>query len=538
MSDLKFDPMTGQPIKDQTSGYKFDPITGQPIDQQSYSNQQTYGTQQQNSFGYDPVAIEREQSRKNKKLAVRVLAICAVALFALFVVGGIQLTKYILANASDKEPDTRITAETPVEDPIEEPAVEPVEDPVQEPSNDPVSDPDSELTGSTGDEPIPERAPEFSSDDVVGEEPYEEPAPDTTVSSTDAANDPYDMFSLEIGDDLYHIPCKVTDLLDRGWTFDDVATEKSSLGSKGYDYLYMYYPGTDRGTISVKVTNFSINSEIVRDCYITQIHLGSYDAENIGKSITSYGGVLEIGKSTRSDVKDIFGTPAYEYDNSIQYYGEGKKYFEPLASFGFEDGILDYISLNNENEPSDLTQAEVNSEKPDYLWNYEAPSSLGSDPLSGNFKMDGVVYSLPVPFTKLIDQGWEYNGDLEYTAGAGLQYVVQFQKDNRTLTATCYNPSDTATYLKYTIVTRIHAEDSTFDAVVEFPGGLTPSMSETELLAFMTKNGITNYEYRRETELYIIPFDQTGKNSNDRYEIFVQDGKISFMYAQNYSWTR
>ena len=557
MSEFKFDPMTGQPIKEQNSGYKFDPITGQPIsqqpggNQQSFGNQQTgFGAQQTNQFGYDPAAIEQEQSRKNKKLAVRVLAIAAVAIFILAVIGGVYFTKSVLKNAEHKR-GNKVTAEVPSAEPAEEPAdvrePEPVDDQVEEPVVEPSEDGTDELVLQEIPEPDPADFGLEEPSDEPSEEPADEPEQggNETVSTTGPAisAETKAMFSLQVSDQHYNIPAKVSEFLDNGWTFDTQADANATIGSHDKEFTYMYFPGAERGSISMAVTNFSLDSQQMKDCYVTEISFTSYDVKNIGV-IKVHDGDIVLGESSEDDVKAILGTPDDVIESSVTgghnlyYMSELDDSLDSFVSLMIdENGLVDHIRVENEHEPEDFVQTTVSSDEPEYLSEYVAPSSLGSDPFSGNMQMDNVVYHLPAPFMEFVNNGWEYGGDLEYTAGADLEYVVQFTKNNRTLTATAYNPTDKATFLKYTVITEVHAEDSDYDAFIEFPGGLNPAMTETELLAFMTQNGITNYDYLKKTGTYTIPFDQTGKDrsaANNRYQIYTEDGSIYFMYMQNY----
>ena len=582
MSDLKFDPMTGQPIGQQTTGFKFDPITGQPINQQpvgqqpvgqqpvgqqpigqqpmgqqpvgqqnfggqqSYSAQQNgFGTSQANSFGYDPKAIEKEQDEKNKKLAIKVMAGVGVLLMLIIAFGIYKFAGFAIKHIPEKKQgaDSRneVTAEISTDVPVEEPA-DKVDVPVDEPADEPVDD----LQLQKIEEPNPEDFVVDEPTDDVQEEPADDVVAETPDNTVAASNDTRDLFSVRVGSFEYTFPEKVTTFLNDGWTFDDQKTLDESLGSRDYEYCTIYYPGSERGNVTVNVTNFDPNAQVIRDCYITKVTFSDYDIDLFGADISTHNGDIVVGQTTENEIIAALGTPdnLYEEDdgNFLTYYGEAEGYNEPSVLYKMnEEGKLKFVCFENDTTPTDFVQTEVSSEAPDYLSNYVAPTSLGDDPFSGNFKMDGVVYTLPLPFTELINNGWKYGGDLEYTAGAGAQYVVQFEKNDRCLTATAYNPSDMATLLKYTVITEIHAEDSTFNPAVEFPAGLSPSMSETELLAFMTKNNITNYDYLKASGCYTIPFDQTGNDrsaANNRYEIFVQDGYISWMTMQNYGWTR
>lgn len=119
--------------------------------------------------------------------------------------------------------------------------------------------------------------------------------------------------------------------------------------------------------------------------------------------------------------------------------------------------------------------------------------------LSDNFLLDGKVYRLPLPFSELVKNGWEYDGDSDYIAGAQQEYVVQFHKGDLTLTGRTFNPSDKATYIKYTMITCIGARSGSISHNdIEFPGGLSGAMSQEEVVAYLEKNNIKNYKYHED----------------------------------------
>ena len=75
---------------------------------------------------------------------------------------------------------------------------------------------------------------------------------------------------------------------------------------------------------------------------------------------------------------------------------------------------------------------------------------------------------------------------------------------------------------------------------MEFPAGLKAGMSEADLLKWLNKNGIKNYEYSTTTEIYKIPFDQSSDAaySANRYYIYIEDGVVDSIDITNYGWLR
>ena len=101
----------------------------------------------------------------------------------------------------------------------------------------------------------------------------------------------------------------------------------------------------------------------------------------------------------------------------------------------------------------------------------------------------------------MIDKGWKNKSDdPELIIGAHERYDIYLSKGDRYFSAVAYNPSDTATYLKYTMVIEVYVSDGNHSQNIELPGGLSMSMTEDELKEYLTKNNITNYEYDRGSE--------------------------------------
>lgn len=567
----KFDPMTGQPINQTVSeGTKFDPMTGQPVNQQAgtqapfgaessmgtqptyggqtyggqtYGAQQSFGGQQPGAFGYDPAAIEKANSDKNKKVAFVVLGVLAVAVLALLIVGAIKLKSFVASNKDDSRQDV-----------VEEvqPDLDVPEEPVQpEKPAEPEVVEDPEVT----EEPIQEEPEQTPVEEAGPETPIEEPAsepveekPDQAVATDRAGVDASALFAFQAGDFTYQLPEKVSDFEADGWTFNSEKEASTLIGAGDKEYMYLYYPGTDTG-ISVWLTNFSLDAQEARACYVTQIDLSDYDAKEIGK-VTLKNGAVVLGETKEADLLTIYGEPSRVSEssmgNSYYYYDDSTdsdSYTDSYLCFNMsEDGILEILTVSNEAQPESFEQVEVSDEVPDYISQYVAPSSLGTDPFSGNFKLDGVVYNLPVPLKVLEDNGWTYDADADYVVGAGQGYVITIEKLDRKVCIVTSNFAEKATYLKNTMVVSVSVDpDGLFGNGMEFPGDLNANMTETELLAYMTKQNITNYDYYKETGTYTIPFDQTGKDrsqSGNKYQIMTDEGKISSIDFTCYGWLR
>ncbi len=385
----------------------------------------------------------------------------------------------------------------------------------------------------------------------VDNDDYVEPKDDTDgtpVYPTDgnvlSADDAEDLFSFTIDDRKYELPIQVSVLIDDGWEFNDDNDATILMSSNSYEFVYLNMPGTTT-SISVSVTNFSLDAMELQDCYVTGFSINRYILDNEGMTGRYYDDYIVLGESTYDDCIDIIGTPSSQSENIengyVVYRMETESYFEDAsAQIGFdEDGVVSYVVLNNNVIPEDFEQAEVQTFVPDYLSNYEAPEALGDDPLSGNFQLDGVVYNLPVPIQVFIDNGWDVD-DEESVVGAGQAVNVTMRKGNETVYILTSNQIDKAVYLKNTIVVQITVYNSNYSgADMLFPGGLTVSDTDEHLKGILSDNGITNYQYKKDYKNYTVPLDQTKdpEKALNVYNIHIDDnGYVGYIDFRNYGW--
>ena len=356
--------------------------------------------------------------------------------------------------------------------------------------------------------------------------------------------DPMNFFAITVGDTTYQLPQKVSDFLEDGWTFPD-GEDSEVLGSKEYISCELRYPGT-RADAYVYITNYSLDSKTADECYVTRITFYADRADEMGVSVTAHGGDIVFPTGTAEDVKKAWGEPDYVTDDCLFFYGSTYDDYYTDDDMVYvniaDDGTLEYYSIATETEPEDLDEAEVSDETPAYLAKYQAPGSLGDDPLSGNFQLDGVVYSVPVPLKVLTDNGWKHEYDESSVCGAGLEYSIALERGKERIYVTVGNFDDKACMLKNTIVTEVTVYGT--DANMELPCGLKNDVTQKELLAFMKKNGIDNYDFYDNTKSYKIPFDQTGKDrkqANNRYDVVFgytdsDDTVPEWFSVRSYGW--
>ena len=467
-----------QRIQDMINkGYKFDPITGQPLDQMAkmYSAQNVggqatgeprAGATMTQATGEPRAGATKTQAKPNKAgLYAAILGVGAFALVAITIVGNIVINSG--KRTSSDEPRVYIDNSF-----------------------------DDDYFGKT------------DQADSLG---YEKKDIDQEYFS-----------SFNINGTTYELPGKVQDYVNNDWVFNNDKDMDTILGYGKSATVYLHVPGAvTNNTISFVVTNFSMDAKPVKDCYITSAEFYEIDGSRKGNDISICDGEIVLCQSSKEDVLNLLGEPDHFFDMSqsvaltYRYDRDDNMYSEMTIHIDERNDRVQIIVVRNNVAPEDFEQVEVTDYVPEYLEGYEAPDTLGDEMLSGNVQIQNVIYKLPVPLSVLIENGWEpyHNEDI----GALIEKAVTLKKGDDFLTATVWNNSNKAVHIENTMVTGITMTcSSRYDLDAKLPGGLTLTLSDKEIESLLEQNGITNYEYRKDTHLFKIPLDQSA--SIDDYD--------------------
>ena len=384
---------------------------------------------------------------------------------------------------------------------------------------------------------------EATSEEVV-EEPKEE---EKVATKTNTEVDSSSLFSFNYEGTDYSLPMPIADLMADGWQYNDDNDAKTQLSTNQTEYVYLQVPGdTSRNHVTVHVKNFSNNAMALSDCYIVSIDFDDYSMHKLGKTVTVQNGAIKLGESKAEDVIAVLGEPDNTYDRSsgsqsLTYYGEHDNYgIDSSLRFYFDDSkSLSSIDIENDVEPENFVQAEVSDEVPAYLSNYVEPKELGTDPLSGNIQLDKKLYALPCPMQKFLDNGWSYNVS-DDTLGAGQRCLVPVAIGNDRVYLEAVNPLDCAVHLNNTIVVSVQVSVySRTKLDFQVPGGINLTSTDADIKKVLESNKIDNYEYKKDYKKYTIPFDQSEKPDRAKNYIKIDiddDGTLDGLEVQNYGW--
>ncbi|MCD8023894.1 MAG: hypothetical protein LUF30_13310 [Lachnospiraceae bacterium] len=214
---------------------------------------------------------------------------------------------------------------------------------------------------------------------------------------------------------------------------------------------------------------------------------------------------MTAGVSTLDVILPVYGTPTNTYENELYTrltYQEDYNQEVKLEVYT-DSGVLEDIQIENFIEPDGYDEGEVSTEIPQRVLAYAKPDSLSYDLSEYEIELDGEVYSLPVPVSVLLDDGWTLNGESSDDQIAAQYYgQVTLKKNNQTFTTTVSNGEDFTTIPEYCWIEALSVGEYSLDLDGSLPGGIGIGISEEEFLAILDDFGMTyacsdsgNYRY-------------------------------------------
>ncbi len=146
----------------------------------------------------------------------------------------------------------------------------------------------------------------------------------------------------ELMGDLYRLPCPVSVFLDNGWEI--TAMDEQALGGQAYGSGMKL----TKGSVSVwpMVMNFDKNAQMMENCAVTDVSIGSYDIKDESPDCFVLAGGLTL-ESTAEDAAATGFSSDTSGNNTYYTYEEGEvsirlTYFEEGASFKIANQEWDY----------------------------------------------------------------------------------------------------------------------------------------------------------------------------------------------------
>ena len=160
----------------------------------------------------------------------------------------------------------------------------------------------------------------------------------------------WDSFAIQIDDDVYTIPCRLSDFLENGWSLSEGDPDSRLAGA---DQPYGEFPNRELSltndkeqSISVTVYNTSESSVPIEDGTVGRLSVSNGSLDFYGADLQLPGGLM-LGWATVEDVIDQYGEPSDRYENyNVTYELEGAEYTKYL-DLTFYNGFLSGIVIQN-----------------------------------------------------------------------------------------------------------------------------------------------------------------------------------------------
>lgn len=297
-------------------------------------------------------------------------------------------------------------------------------------------------------------------------------------------------YVMQINDEIYQFPMSYEDLTAMGWVADDV----EGVELEPYQYgLFRFERDDVKATVSL--VNLGINTLAADSCIVGGMDIDNFDWEMGEGSIVLPGGIAR-GEATVESVQEAYGTPSNTYEGDmytkLTYETD---YNSSIDLYIYkESGVLEDIEIENFVQPEGFEAGEVSEEIPEAVTSYERPETLSEDMTAYEIELDGKVYTLPVPVSVLLEDGWEL--ETENTDGyiAGAYYGwAGLRKGGQSFSIIVVNQEPVATLPQNCWIEELEVGGYTLELDGALPGGVVLGMKESEFLALLEQNNM-DYE--------------------------------------------
>ena len=312
----------------------------------------------------------------------------------------------------------------------------------------------------------------------------------------------------------YSLPVPLSDLISDGFVL-----EESDLAEElGPNYYTLLTAKLDGVRVTLDVINLGIDVKTVSDCLVSGVRVSASDMKN---GATLVAGTLELGKTTQDEALAAVGPAARLYEGTSYTsldFGDGS-----LVDMGtqFEDGVLTSLEFSYRVTPEGYNDAAYAAEvsEPADIASYAAPEALGTDLTSGVFRLNGVLYKMPVPYKVFLENGLtvlRQNSAAKIAAGdSDIMGGPTLLLGGYPLDVYLKNPQKTAMPREYCFVTHLRVDGTTVD--FELPGGIKVGMSTADL-----ENALSGVTFEKSGSSYEISL---GERSS--IEIYTYEDAVS-----------
>lgn len=318
-------------------------------------------------------------------------------------------------------------------------------------------------------------------------------------------------YTVDIGGDVFTLPMPYSQVADMGWTIN--GEEKLSPDTSPYLWLDL-----QKGDVSCK-TKLILFEQAPDEFYVYALALDVLgEAGKVNGAFELPTG-LKSGESTKEDVlaqyKWLDEGEAITGGSELVYGQDIPLPEVPRISMTFdEEGVLYSFWIQNGQEPRFFGERQVADTLPDEVSGYVAPADMGGEE-EGVCKLGGQLYTLPLPVSTLLADGWQMDKDPSAVVYSDEHVVVWFTKEGTTISGGVYNGTEEILPLSNLPLSSISVEDTQGD--FELPRGIHPGMAQAEL-----EQALAGLDYRQST---------SDKDGAEHYHFFtVEDDMFKFIY--------
>lgn len=342
------------------------------------------------------------------------------------------------------------------------------------------------------------------------------------------ANNPYG-FEFTMDSKKYNLPAQLDYFTDKGWDFDsgkdtdtagtdDVVKEEKVdpetlvLESGAYSDYIEVYNKSKTYCIKLKFYNDTSAEANLNNCKVVGIKL---DALNSSVPYTQLDGDIDFG-SSYDKVIEAYGEPSFEkkissdtgavvsindisFDENadgsankqVYYYITQHSFVE--LTFGVmnsaADSLINIVIENDIDVEKEYDYEKDRKKTPDTIALYNAPNLLGKSISDFSFKYENNLYTLPIPVSELIDDGWEFaRGASTLVRSGTTEKGVILKKNNLFIELMIHNyETDKSQTAINCYAVSISAGLTGSYANILMPKGITLGSDASELESFYTK---------------------------------------------------
>lgn len=330
-------------------------------------------------------------------------------------------------------------------------------------------------------------------------------------------------FQVSVNGTVHQFPMWFSDFEALGWTYaeDDL---DAMLTSNQYSPSERWE--RDGVTVYAELANLSMNSIALKDAMVAGITFDKYYMDECDWEILLPGGI-QYGISTRDDIIAAYGDPSDEYEGDMYYkMTYDYDYYQDIELYVYkESGVLQQIEIENMIELEGADNS-VNSEVPEIVKNYVAPTKLGDDLYQFNIELEGKLYTIPCPVSELVANGFTVVPDNENGFGADGYGWVTLKYNNQSYHTIVHNYADYATTAENCFVTSIKSSEYEPDFKLTIPCNIKRGDSEATV-----KKALENFNYEVEESsdfTYYEVYSPDGYKT-DRFTITVKGGEVTII---------